>query len=65
MEKKENEIYQVGSLANQVISTRSNPQRKRVYLECGISPTLNTMQGGGLQPFIVTEKGVSHDKFHR
>lgn len=58
MIKKENEIYQVGSLANKIVSTRENPQRKRVYLECGIFPALNTMQGGGLQPFIITERKV-------
>lgn len=48
-----NEIYQVGSIANQIESTRDNPQRYRVYLPCGISPALNCAQGGGLNPYIV------------
>lgn len=51
-----NEIMQVGSIANQITSTRDNPQRYRVYLVGGVSPALNCMQGGGLQPFIVDRK---------
>lgn len=49
----EKQIKQVGSLAHQVKSTRDNPQRYRVYLVCGLAPTLNTCGGGGLQPYIV------------
>ena len=49
----ENIIYQVGSIAHQIDSTRDNPQRYRVYLPCGISPALNCAQGGGLNPYIV------------
>ena len=30
-----------------------NPQRGRVYSIDGVSPTLNTMQGGNLQPKIM------------
>lgn len=48
-----NEIYQVGSIAHQIESTRDNPQRYRVYLPCGISPALNCAQGGGLNPYVV------------
>lgn len=51
----ENEVYQVGSLANQITSTRDNPQRYRVYLVGGVSPTLNCAQGGGRNPYIVDE----------
>lgn len=50
-----NDIFQVGSLAHQITSTRDNPQRYRVYLEKGISPALNCAQGGGLNPYIVIE----------
>lgn len=50
-----NEIYQVGSIANQIESTRDNPQRYRVYLPCGISPALNCAQGGGLNPYVVVK----------
>ena len=42
-----NNVFQVGSLANQIISTRENPQRYRVYLIKGISPALNCATGGG------------------
>lgn len=48
-----NRVIQVGSCANQIESTRQNPQRERVYHIEGISPTLNTAQGGGLNPYIV------------
>lgn len=47
MKTLDNEIYQVGSLANQITSIRDNPQVRRVYLCEGISPCLNTMEGGG------------------
>ena len=50
-----NEIYQVGSIAHQIESTRDNPQRYRVYLPCGISPALNCGQGGGLNPYVVVK----------
>lgn len=52
MKKLKNEIYQVGSLANQITSTRDNPQVRRVYLCEGISPCLNTMKGGGGENLI-------------
>lgn len=51
-------VKQVGSIANQITSTRDNPQRYRVYDASGISPTINTCGGGGLQPFIVEPRVV-------
>lgn len=50
-QEKSNEIIQVTN----IVETKSfggNPQRGRVYSINGISPTLNTMQGGGLKPKI-------------
>lgn len=61
---KDNQIYQVGSLVNQITSTRNNPSRERVYLSKGIAPALNTMQGGGRQPYIVTEKEIDDDMIY-
>ena len=55
MMKTENSIIQLGSIANQITSTRDNPQRYRVYHIEGIAPALNTAQGGGLNPYIVVE----------
>ena len=52
----ENEIKQLDSIANQINSTRDNPQRYRVYSPFGISPALNTAQGGGLNPYILVRK---------
>lgn len=49
----ENRVIQVGSLANQVVSNRINPNRHRVYLITGISPCLDSMNGGGRQPEII------------
>ena len=48
-----NHVIQLGSLANQVYSTRDNPQRQRVYDGGGISPTIYTYQGGGLIPLVI------------
>lgn len=56
MKKLKNEICQVGSLVNQITSTRDNPQVRRVYLCEGISPCLNTMEGGGREPYVIVKK---------
>lgn len=48
IEKKRRQLIQVNS------PKHSN---NRVYLDKGISPTLNTMQGGNRQPFIVASRG--------
>lgn len=56
----ENRVIQVGSLANQVVSDRINPNRHRVYLITGIAPCLNTMGGGGLQPEVIIK--VSNER---
>jgi len=42
------QVRQVG----QIEAKRDNPQRYRVYSEGGVSPCLNTMEGGGLEPHI-------------
>ena len=49
-------IQQVGNVCHQITSTRSNPQRYRVYLASGLCPALNTMGGGGRQPCIVVRR---------
>lgn len=51
-------IKQVGNLV-ETESFGGNPQRGRVYDPRGISPTLNTMQGGGLEPKIMQLTGTS------
>jgi hypothetical protein len=48
-----NEIIQLGGIANQIVSTRENPQRYRVYDPQGIAPALNCAQGDGLNPYII------------
>ena len=53
--KYPNEIIQLVGIANQIVSTRDNPQRYRVYDIYGIAPALNTAQGGGLNPYIVVK----------
>lgn len=49
-------INQVGNISNSK-SFNGNPQTGRVYGTDGISPTLNTMQGGGLEPKILDDQG--------
>lgn len=55
-------IHQVGQL-NKTKSFGGNPQVGRVYGTDGLSPTLNTMQGGGREPKIAikeaTKKGYA------
>ena len=46
------EINQVGML-----DIKGNEQVRRVYGDNGVSPTLNTMQGGNRQPKIIEYKG--------
>ena len=51
--QKDNYIVQVGNLVDK--SNYENPQRGRVYSPHGISPALNTCQGGGLEPKIMVK----------
>lgn len=44
-------VGQVGNIVN--TGNWDNPQRGRIYSAEGLSPTLNCMQGGGLEPKIV------------
>lgn len=50
----EPKVQQVGNLIN-TESFGGNPQTGRVYSSDGLSPTLNTMQGGGREPKIVDD----------
>lgn len=50
-----NKVMQLGSIANQITSTRDNPQRYRIYDIYGIAPTIYTAQGGGTNPYIVVK----------
>lgn len=45
-------VKQIGNFSE---SKRSNPNTNRVYDKSGLSPTLNTMQGGNRQPMVVDE----------
>lgn len=56
MKRKPNSIIQLGSIANQITSTRENPQRYRVYHIDGIAPALNCAQGGGCNPYIIVNE---------
>lgn len=49
--KEEPKIKQLGNVVH--TGNWSNPQRGRVYSADGISPSLNTVSGGGLEPKIV------------
>ncbi|WP_195978658.1 DNA cytosine methyltransferase [Streptococcus lutetiensis] len=50
-------IKQIGNINNNT-SFGGNPQTGRVYDIEGISPTLNTMQGGGREPKIAIRQGT-------
>lgn len=47
-------IEQIGNIVDDKDIGFKNPQRGRVYSDKGIAPALSTMQGGGLEPKIVT-----------
>ena len=58
-------VRQVGNIVKQ--TGFSNPQRGRIYSANGISPTLNTVQGGGLEPKVLIErplKGFTKNGWH-
>lgn len=46
-------VKQIGNIVDDSNRNFSNPQYGRVYSSNGISPTLNTMQGGGREPKII------------
>lgn len=47
----ENSIHQIGNYLK--TKTRNNPNQGRIYDNCGISPTLNKMDGGGRVPSVI------------
>lgn len=49
-----NKIIQIGNLRKGSKSF-PNPQSGRVYSRNGIAPTVNTCQGGGLEPKVLVE----------
>lgn len=53
LELEEPKIKQLGNVVH--TGNWSNPQRGRVYSADGISPSLNTVSGGGLEPKIVVD----------
>lgn len=55
-EKHDAAVIQLGNIVN--TGNWDNPQAGRVYSTDGVSPTLNTMQGGQREPKIL-EEGVS------
>lgn len=58
-------VRQVGNIVKQ--KGFSNPQRGRIYSANGLSPTLNTAQGGGLEPKVLIErplKGLTKNGWH-
>ena len=59
---KEPRIVQIGRLSN---SNRDNSSRYRVYDTEGLSPCLNTAQGGGLQPHILVKSANSTTRRNR
>lgn len=50
-----NKVIQIGNIVDTTNCSWDNPQRGRIYDLNGISPTLNCMQGGGLEPKIIED----------
>ena len=50
-------VNQIGNISSSN-SFGGNPQTGRVYLDDGLSPTLNTMQGGGREPKVMVKEAT-------
>ena len=50
-------VKQIGNISDSK-SFGGNPQTGRVYGTDGVSPTLNTMQGGGLEPKVMVKEAT-------
>lgn len=55
--ERADQVRQVGNTVK-TNSFGGNPQRGRVYDDKGLAPTLNTMQGGGLEPKILVKSAT-------
>ena len=51
-----NNIKQIGNIVK--TGNFKNPQRGRIYSINGISPSLNTVAGGGLEPKIIVKTKI-------
>ena len=58
--KSEVTINQIGNIVDNKETFGGNPQRGRVYNAEGLSPALNCMRGGGLEPKIVVLGNTSN-----
>ncbi len=61
---KASAVNQVGNILN-TDSFGGNPQTGRVYSTDGLSPTLNTMQGGGREPKILVKPVLTPDRLNK
>lgn len=59
-----NSVKQIGNI-RKTNSFGGNPQTGRVYSTDGLSPTLNTMQGGGREPKILVEPCLTPDRLDK
>lgn len=57
-------VHQIGNIV-QTKSFGSNPQTGRVYDMDGLSPTLTTMQGGGLEPKILVKACLTPNRIKK
>lgn len=62
--KAATEVKQIGNISHST-SFGGNPQTGRVYDESGLSPTLNTMQGGGREPKVLVEPCLTPDRVNK
>ena len=58
------EVKQIGNISHST-NFGGNPQVGRVYDESGLSPTLNTMQGGGREPKVLVEPCLTPDRVNK
>ena len=56
------EVHQIGNIVDDTNIGFKNPQRGRIYSADGVSPALNTKQGGGLEPKIMCHSNTNNKK---
>lgn len=56
-EVNQSNVKQIGNISDSQ-SFGGNPQTGRIYSEDGLSPTLNTMQGGGREPKVLVKEAT-------
>lgn len=62
--QKEVKIEKVGNIVENKQTFGGDPQRGRIYNPLGLSPSVNTVQGGGLEPKVIVLGNTAPNAWH-